>query len=122
MAWQHAPVALEAVIFDWGGTLSEFVPIEMLDVWRLAARHLDPDREDELTARLEAVEAEFWATTATHQRSTTLAGLLARASSAVGLDVADAVLEEAATHHLDAWTPHIRHDPDAPAVLRALRS
>ena len=42
---------ISAVIFDWGGTLSEYVDIEMQDMWRLAARHLAPDREDELTAR-----------------------------------------------------------------------
>ncbi len=64
---------IDAVVFDWGGTLSHFAEVEMLDMWRLAARHLAPDREDELTARLVAVEAEHWATTATTQRSATLA-------------------------------------------------
>jgi putative hydrolase of the HAD superfamily len=113
---------IEAVVFDWGGTLSEYVPIEMIDVWRLAARHLAPDREDELCARLVAVEEAFWATTSTHQRSARLADLLAEASRQLGLDVTDAVLEEAATHHLDAWTPHIRHDPDAAPTLAALRA
>lgn len=98
------------------------MPVELLDVWRLAARHLAPDREDELTERLVAAEDEFWATTATHQRSRTLADLLAAASAAVGLDVTDAVLEEAATHHLDAWTPHITHDDDAVPTLEALRA
>lgn len=112
---------VEAVIFDWGGTLSEYVPIEMIDVWRLAARHLAPDREDELCARLVAVEEAFWASTATHQRSGRLSDLLAEASRQLGLDVTDAVLEEAATHHLDAWTPHIRHDPEAAPTLRTLR-
>ena len=68
---------IDAVIFDWGGTLSEFVDAELVDAWRLAARHLDPDREDEITARLVPVEADFWATTASHQRSATLADLLA---------------------------------------------
>jgi putative hydrolase of the HAD superfamily len=90
-------------------------------VWRAAARHLDPAREDELTARLTAVEDEFRASVGTHQRSARLADLLAEASKQLGLDVTDAVLEEAATHHLDAWTPHIRHDPDAAPTLRALR-
>ena len=113
---------IEAVIFDWGGTLSEFVPVELLDVWRLAARHLAPDREEELTERLVRVEQEFWASTSTHQRSGTLAQLLAQASTELGLDVTDAVLEEAATHHLDSWTPLIRHDPDARPVLEALKA
>ena len=112
---------IDAVIFDWGGTLSEFVDAELVDAWRLAARHLDPDHEDEITDRLVSVEAEFWATTSSHQRSATLADLMATAAKALGLDVAEALLEEAAVRHLDAWTPHIRHDPEAGPALAALR-
>ena len=114
-------MAIEAVIFDWGGTLSSFVSAELVDAWRLAARHLAPEREDEVTATLIAVEEEFWATTATHQRSTTLGDLLAAASARIGLDVAEALLEEAAVRHLDAWTGHVEHDADAAPTLRALR-
>src|SRR5215218_5205014 len=99
-------MVIEAVIFDWGGTLSIYADIDMEDMWRLAARHLAPDREDELTARLVEVEAESWARVRTDQVSTRLPELLAAASDALGLDVAEAVLEEAATHHLDSWTPH----------------
>jgi putative hydrolase of the HAD superfamily len=113
---------VEAVVFDWGGTLSTFVSAELVDAWRLAARHLAPDREDELTARLVAVEEEFWQTTSTHQRSGTLAQLLGAATAELGLDVAEALLEEAAVRHLDAWTPHVRHDPDAAPTLAALKS
>ena len=112
---------IAAVIFDWGGTLSEFVDAELVDAWRLAAHHLDPAREDEITARLVQVEADFWATTSSHQASATLADLLATAAMELGLDVAEALLEEAAVRHLDAWTPHIRHDPDAGPTLTALR-
>ncbi|MDQ4068457.1 MAG: HAD family hydrolase, partial [Actinomycetota bacterium] len=112
---------IEAVIFDWGGTLSEFVDAELVDAWRLAARHIDPEHEDEVTERLVKVEAEFWATTSSHQRSATLADLMATAARELGLDVAEALLEEAALHHLDAWTPHIRHDPEARPALTAIR-
>jgi putative hydrolase of the HAD superfamily len=114
-------VTVKAVIFDWGGTLSEFVASELVDAWRLAARHLAPDREDELTARLIAVEEAFWATTSDDQRSGTLAQLLAAAAAELGIDVAEALLEEAALRHLDAWTPHVRHDPEAAPTLEALR-
>jgi putative hydrolase of the HAD superfamily len=113
---------VDAVIFDWGGTLSEFVDLELVDAWRLAARHLDPTHEDDVVARLVRVEADFWATTASHQRSATLADLLARATAELSLDVAEALLEEAAVRHLDAWTPHIRHDPGAVPALVALRA
>ena len=129
----HSPVSVEAVIFDWGGTLAEYATIELEDMWRLAARHLAAGahprgtgqggrlEERELLARLAQVEVEFWATTATHQRAGTLSELLRAATSALGMDVTEAVLEEAATHYLDAWTPHIRHEPDAADTLRALR-
>jgi putative hydrolase of the HAD superfamily len=112
---------IDAVIFDWGGTLSEFVDAELVDAWRLAARHLDPEREDEITARLVRVEADFWATTSSHQRSATLAELLATATAELDVDIAEALLEEAALRHLDAWTPHIRHDPEAGPALARLR-
>lgn len=112
---------IDAVVFDWGGTLSLFADVEMIDMWRLAARHLAPDREEELVAKLVAVEEAAWQRVAENQTSTTLSELLAEASTALGLDVAEAVLEEAATHHLDSWTPHIAHDPDAAPTIVALR-
>src|SRR5207302_10936198 len=55
------------------------------------------------------------------RRSFPLSELLVAAAKGIGLDVAEAVLEEAALHHLDSWTPHIRHDPDAAPTLQALR-
>jgi putative hydrolase of the HAD superfamily len=114
-------VTIEAVVFDWGGTLSVWVDIDIEDMWRLAARHIAPEREEELTAVLVAVEARSWERNTTDQRSTRLAELLVDASREVGVDVASVVLEEAASHHLDSWTPHIRHHDDARAVLSALR-
>lgn len=114
-------VALEAVVFDWGGTLAEFVPLEMTDVWTLAAARLAPRREEEVAERLCAVEARFWERTAGACRSATLADLVAEATAELGLDVAQAVLEEAALGHLDAWTPHIRHFAEAEPTLRELR-
>ena len=112
---------LDAVVFDWGGTLSIFADVDMADMWDLAAHRLAPDRVEEVCAQLVAVEARAWDLVASEQRATTLAAIMSEASAALGLDVTDAVLEEAATHHLDSWTPHIRHDPDAVPVLSALR-
>ena len=114
-------MAFEAVVFDWGGTLSVYADVDMVDMWRLAAHHLAPDREDEVCARLVAVEEASWARIAVDQRSTTLSSLLTLASAELGLDVAEAVLEEAATHHLDSWTPHVSHDPEAVPALSALK-
>jgi putative hydrolase of the HAD superfamily len=101
-------VEIEAVVFDWGGTLATYADVDMIDMWRLAAR-------------LVAVEEASWRRVAVDQRSTTLSTLLAEASAELGLDVAEAVLEEAALHHLDSWTPHVHHDPEAQSTLEALR-
>lgn len=109
------------MIFDWGGTLSVWADVDIEDMWRLAARHIAPDREEELTAVLVEVEARSWERTRTDRRSTRLSELLAEGSAALGVDVAGAILEEAEGHHLDSWTPHIRHQPDAATVLRSLR-
>jgi putative hydrolase of the HAD superfamily len=113
---------MDAVIFDWGGTLSVWADVDIEDMWRLAARRIAPDREEELVQRLIAVEERSWQRTRTDRRSTRLADLLAEASAEIGADVAQVVLEEAATHHLDTWTPHIRHHPEATDALRRLRA
>ncbi|MGH9163992.1 MAG: HAD family hydrolase [Acidimicrobiales bacterium] len=110
------------MVFDWGGTLTPYADVEMGDMWRLAARRLAPGREDEVCARLVAVEEASWARIAVDQRSTTLNALLVAASDDLGLDVAEVVLDEAATCHLDSWTPHVRHDADAAPTLAALRA
>jgi putative hydrolase of the HAD superfamily len=110
-----------AVIFDWGGTLSEWADVDLVYMWRLAARHIDPHREAELTAPLVAVEARSWERVRTDQRSARLVDLLAEASTELGVDVFAAVLDQAAAGHLDSWTPHIRHHQDAAATLRRLR-
>ena len=116
---------IEAVIFDWGGTLAEYAAIELIDMWRIAAHHLAghlPIGEPEILQRLADVEAGMWERTATDARAASLADLLAEATGALGVDVAAAVLEEAGTHYLDAWTPQIEHVADAVPTLAALRA
>lgn len=118
------PQRPEAVIFDWGGTLSDYAAVELGDMWHLAAEHLAPHMpEDEpaLMRRFGRIEEAFWKRTSTDQRSGTLADLLAAATEELGVDVAEAVLEEAAVRYLDAWTPHIVHDVEAASTLAALR-
>ena len=115
---------IEAVVFDWGGTLSVWVDTDLAEMWRLVARHLaphEPHREHELCARLAAIEERAWARSSVDQRSFTLHQVLTEASEELGLDVEAAVYDEASAHYLDAWTRHITHDPDAVGVLGDLR-
>jgi len=124
MSDERAPV--DAVVFDWGGTLSIWAEVEMEDMWRLAADHIAADTGADaaaLLAELVAVEHELWVECAQRRRgaaSFRLVDIFDAASDAVGVDVAGAVLEEAAMRHLDTWTPHVRHDPDAASALSEL--
>ncbi|HEY6876605.1 MAG TPA: HAD family hydrolase [Polyangiales bacterium] len=118
-------MAIEAVIFDWGGTLSHYAEIELADMWQLAAEHLaqETGREvAELRAGLMASEARYWQRVNESQHTGTLGDILRAGSEALGLDVTAAVISEVAQRHLDAWTPHIRHHEDAAAALGALRA
>lgn len=116
---------IRAVIFDWGGTLSRYADIELYDMWKLAAEHLarvTGRPEAELTEHLLSAEERYWEGVKSSQRTGTLKEILAAGSRALGLDVSEAVVSEAAQRHLDAWTPHIAHHADAVAALRDLRS
>lgn len=115
---------VEAVIFDWGGTLSHWALVEFHEIWRMAARHLAPhldETEEALAARLAQVELDAWAQMDHDHRAFTFRDLVNRASDALGVDVADALIEEATEHYLDSWLPHIEHDPDAASVLADLQ-
>lgn len=116
---------VEAVIFDWGGTLSYWALVEFDEIWRLAAAHLAPhlaESEQELAARLARIELDAWEQMGADHRAFTFHDLVRRASRVVGADVADAIVEEASKHYLDSWVPHIEHDPDAAPLLEALRA
>src|SRR4028118_643263 len=47
---------VQAVLFGWGGTLSTYVPVDLLDMWRAAARVLSPDDPEPVAAALPAPE------------------------------------------------------------------
>src|SRR5690606_3386820 len=116
IADRGAGMRVEAVIFDWGGTLSHWALVEFDEIWRMAARHLGPhlgQPEDDLAARLARVELDAWQQMNDDHRAFTFRDLVDRASKAIGADVADALIEEATEHYLTSWLPHIEHDPDA---------
>ena len=118
-------MSIEAVVFDWGGTLSLYADIELIDMWYLAADRLalETGRDArELRDRLLAAELRYWDEVKRTQRAGTLHDILEAESQALGLDVTAAVISEVAERHLDAWTPHIRHHADAVPALQALRA
>ena len=56
-------MTIEAVVFDWGGTLSIYADIDLADMWQLAAEHLARETgrsATELHAKLIAAEQRYW--------------------------------------------------------------
>ncbi len=118
-------MTVRAVVFDWGGTLTPFHTIDLLDLWRVAARVLAPDGPDEvvetIATALADAEHHWWQRVVATGQSGTTADVIAAAARETGLDI-DAALHDAALDaHLDAWTPHTLTDPEAEPLLRALR-
>ncbi|MEU6035490.1 HAD family hydrolase [Actinomadura sp. NPDC047616] len=107
-------MAIAAVIFDWGGTLTPWHNVEPADIWRrICAAHLPPERAERAAAALAEAELRLWRRGEDEHRSATLAEVFALA----GLEATEALLGTL----FDVWTPHTRTDPDVPAVLAALR-
>ncbi len=112
------PGRVRAVLFDWGGTLSTYRPVDLLEMWRAAARVLSPGDPEPVAGALLAAEERWWqASTADGDRSGTTEELVRSVAERTHLDVAGAL----AAYH-GAWGETVAHDPDAARVLQALRA
>jgi putative hydrolase of the HAD superfamily len=106
-------VELEAVIFDWGGTLTPWKTADGRAWWRIAARLVEPERVEEVAVALAAAEDELWRRSRDAHRSGTLAEVFAAAG------IPDDDLAYAA--HDEEWEWATLLDPDAPPLLEGLR-
>ena len=98
---------VEAVIFDWGETLTPWHTIDARESWLAATGDADA------AARLGAAEDAVWLRARDEHRSATLAGVL----EAAGIDADDRFL---ANYHA-WWEPHTLIDPDVPGLFAWLR-
>ena len=112
---------IRAVLFDWGGTLTSFHSVDLIDAWRVAAEVLAPDRVDEVAEALLAAEAEVWERTTTSMRSARIHEVLVTASRAVDLPVEQTVHRLATAAYFDHWTPTTGARDDARQTLSALK-
>ena len=98
---------IEAVLFDWGGTLTPWHTIELADAWRACG--LDEDA----AARLVAAEDTVWARARDTHRSGTLDEVFAAAGVHAGADRLAA--------YYAWWEEHTLTDPDVRPLFAALR-
>ncbi|MDQ6876076.1 MAG: HAD family hydrolase [Actinomycetota bacterium] len=108
---------VDGVLFDWGGTLTPWHTIDLVEQWRAYAAVYDPANADDLARALRDEEVEAWRRAEQHQRSGTLDDLLARAGVRTGSDRHGAAMRA----YLDFWTPHTYLDEDVPELLMSLR-
>lgn len=110
-------MTVEAVIFDWGGTLTPWHTIDLREQWTAYTQVYDPLRADELSGCLFEAETAAWARARDHQRSGTIGDLLREA----GIEPSGSRHEQALAAYHAFWAPHTYIDPDVPPLLAALR-
>lgn len=114
-------VPIQAVIFDWGGTLTPWHDIDLHAQWYAYAEMYDPVNASSLAQSLADAEVQRW------RRQQSSGGAVSTgALDAVfldhGIDIASARHLRALSAYLDFWAPHTLADPDAHGLLVDLRA
>ena len=107
---------IDAVIFDWGGTLTAWHDIDFhAESLALAQAVVNADHEIEVSQRLlHAAGNTIWSRSRDHQQSATVADLFDEA----GLDHDPELLQG----YYDFWEPHTYTDPAVRPTWEALRA
>src|SRR5207244_297982 len=94
---------VQAVIFDWGGTLTPWHTVDFAECWRACGLG------DEAADRLLAAEAAVWDRAHRTQQS----GTLDEVFSAAGVSTSPELLAA----YFTWWEQHTYIDPDVPPLL-----
>jgi putative hydrolase of the HAD superfamily len=107
-------MGLDAVIFDWGGTLTPWRTIDGAQLWSaVCEQHFPAPEAAAFAAALWAAESQLWRAALDSQRRATIAAVFELA----GIVSSAALIAS----YLSAWEPHTFTDPDVPELLRHLR-
>ena len=107
-------MAVRAVIFDWGGTLTPWHQIDHGELWRQAcAPHFPAGQVAGIAAAICAAEQGLWQVSRDSGQSATLDHVYAQA----GVAATEGLLAS----YYALWDPHTYTDPDVAPLLRYLR-
>jgi len=111
---------VDAVIFDWGGTLTPWHTVDLSEQWRdyALAYTGDPAHAEQLAARILAAEDAAWKRLRQDGGSTRIEQVL----RAAGVDTDHPGHPAAQVAYEEFWEPHTFTDPDVPPVFRGLRA
>ncbi len=108
------PEGIDAVIFDWGGTLTRWHDVDFhAESLALARAAVGADVEVS-QARLHEANQTIWGRSRDHQQSATVADLFTEA----GLEHDPDLL----TAYYEFWEPHTLTDPEVGPLFEALRT
>jgi putative hydrolase of the HAD superfamily len=103
-------VTVQAVIFDWGGTLTPWHSINAEQLWQtICEPHFTVGEAAVHAAALHAAEQELWETSRSQHRSATMNRLFELA----GVVPTEPLLAT----YVKAWQPHTVTDPEASGLL-----
>src|SRR5712691_5561982 len=105
--------AAEAVIFDWGGTLTPWHTIDHIALWQTVCRPHFPEDHELRADAAHAAELAAWELVRAERRSSTIFSVL----KVAGIEPTQALVAT----YLAQWEPHTFTDPAATVMLRALR-
>ncbi|SDC62660.1 HAD family hydrolase [Nocardioides lianchengensis] len=107
---------IDAVIFDWGGTLTRWHDVDFhAESLALAQAVVDVDHPVEVSqARLHAANQAVWGRSRDHQQSATIADLFTEAGLPHDPDLLQA--------YYDFWVPHTETDADVRPLWESLRA
>ncbi len=107
-------MAVEAIIFDWGGTLTPWHTVDHGALWHaVCTGHFPAGQAAETAMAILAAEQELWQLAEREHRSSTIGQVFERA----GIAPTDELLAS----YTRAWEPHTLTDPEAAEVLTGLR-
>ncbi|MGZ4613747.1 MAG: HAD family hydrolase [Kineosporiaceae bacterium] len=111
---------VEAVIFDWGGTLTPWHTVDLAAQWHAYADRYaeDPETAEQLARAIMSAEERAWRRLRTDGGSARMAEVLADA----GVDTDHPGHEPAQAAYEEFWEPHTITDPDVPVLFTGLRA
>ena len=122
---------VDAVVFDWGGTLTPWHEVDLPEQWRVFAREVhgipvdspdvsqaDLDEAHRLADRILEVESAAWTRGRDEHTSAALADIL----EAAGIDAAHDRHHLALAAYRGFWEPHTHTDPQVRLLWEGLRA
>ena len=111
--------AVQAVIFDWGGTLTPWHTVDLAAQWHAYAHEYatEPGAAAQLAERIIAAETRAWERIKGEATSATLAQVLAEA----GVDTDHPGHAAAQVAYEEFWEPHTFTDPEVTPLFAGLR-